>query len=153
MIVSLYKQQLLATLSVLILLAGTTAYAAAQNNENNSIQAQPSEDCPQPPFESSNPLSGNCEAIEAGRKLYPMFCSACHGGNADGWGGPSLGERYAADLTKHWSGYQGYMKAVLDGKKGRIGLMPPWRGVLTEEQINQLGAFLETLAVEGAYWR
>ena len=149
-----YQRQLLAMFSVLALVVGVVSYAAGQDNKDtNKDTAQATEDCPQPPVESSNPLSGNCEAIKAGRKLYPMYCSACHGGKADGWGGPSLGERYAADLTKHWSGYQGFVQAVLDGKKGRIGLMPPWRGVLTEEQINQLGAYLETLAVEGAYWK
>ena len=147
-------RQLLGLCGMLVLLLGAIPYASAQDDKNaNQETAQAAEDCPQPPVESSNPLSGDCEAIKAGRKLYPMYCSACHGGKADGWGGPSLGERYAADLTKHWSGYQGFVDAVLDGKKGRIGLMPPWRGVLTEEQINQLGAFLETLAVEGAYWK
>ena len=30
--------------------------------------------------------------------------------------------------------------------------MPPWDGVLDGEQISQIGAYLETLAVEGANW-
>ncbi|MGH6902557.1 MAG: hypothetical protein ACREIR_07450, partial [Geminicoccaceae bacterium] len=44
---------------------------------------------------SSNPLSGDPEAIEAGRKLYNTWCSQCHGGKADG---VSRFGKYAADL-------------------------------------------------------
>jgi mono/diheme cytochrome c family protein len=60
------------------------------------------------PVPSSNPLSGDPDAIEAGRKLYGTWCSQCHGGKAeaavfvligncaDGFGGwaqsPSVGD-------------------------------------------------------------
>ena len=123
-----------------------TPYAAAQTDK------QKEELCIELQVESSNPLSDDCPSIVEGRKLYANFCSACHGAKADGIGGPSLG-RYAADLRKHWSGYKGFVEVVKKGKKGRIGLMPPWEGALTDEQINQLGAYLETLAIEGAYWK
>ncbi|HEX6234214.1 MAG TPA: hypothetical protein VFZ63_13895, partial [Jiangellaceae bacterium] len=46
---------------------------------------------------SDNPLSGDPEAIEAGRRLYNTWCSQCHGGKADG---VSRFGKYAADLTK-----------------------------------------------------
>ena len=32
-------------------------------------------------------------------------------------------------------------------------MMPPWDGVLDGEQISQIGAYLETLAVPGANWK
>src|SRR5687767_3755365 len=54
------------------------------------------------PVPSSNPLSGDPEAIEAGRKLYGTWCSQCHGGKADG---VSRFGKYAADLRKVHLGY------------------------------------------------
>ena len=62
--------------------------------------------------------------------------------------------KYAADLTRHWRGYGEFVGITLQGKKGRIGLMPPWKGVLDPVQISQIAAYLETLAdPEKAYWK
>ena len=96
---------------------------------------------------SDNPLSGDQEAIEAGRRLYNTWCSQCHGGKADG---VSRFGKYAADLTKFSKGYTEFTIAVVAGRPDRQ--MPPWDGVLDGEQISQIGAYLETLAVEGANW-
>lgn len=99
-------------------------------------------------MESSNPLSGDSEAIEAGRKLYNTWCSQCHGGRADG---VSRFGKYAADLRKFNQGYTTYTMVVVEGRTERR--MPPWDGVLDGEQISQIGAYLETLAIEGANWK
>jgi len=32
-------------------------------------------------------------------------------------------------------------------------MMPPWKDVLDEEAINKIGAYLESLAQPGAYWK
>lgn len=99
------------------------------------------------PVPSSNPLSGDAEAIEAGRKLYGTWCSQCHGGKADG---VSRFGKYAADLRKFSLGYTEFTAIVLNGRTERR--MPPWEGVLDGEQIAQVGAYLETKAIEGAKW-
>jgi quinohemoprotein ethanol dehydrogenase len=99
------------------------------------------------PVPSSNPLSGDPEAIEAGRKLYNTWCSQCHGGKADG---VSRFGKYAADLRKFSQGYTEFAIVVVEGRTERR--MPPWDGVLDGEQISQIGAYLETLAIEGANW-
>jgi quinohemoprotein ethanol dehydrogenase len=96
---------------------------------------------------SDNPLSGDSEAIEAGRRLYNTWCSQCHGGKADG---VSRFGKYAADLTKFKKGYTEFTTVVVAGRTEKR--MPPWDGVLDGEQISQIGAYLETLAVEGANW-
>lgn len=100
------------------------------------------------PVPSSNPFSGDAEAIEKGHQLYRQFCSACHGEKADGlsprWG------RYAADLRRFWRGYSEFLRIVAGGRPERG--MPPWGGVLTEEEIAYVGAYLETLALPGARW-
>jgi mono/diheme cytochrome c family protein len=99
------------------------------------------------PIPSSNPLSGDPEAIEAGRKLYNTWCSQCHGGKADG---VSRFGKYAADLRKFSQGYTEFTIVVVEGRTERR--MPPWDGVLDGEQVSQIGAYLETLAIEGANW-
>jgi quinohemoprotein ethanol dehydrogenase len=99
------------------------------------------------PIASSNPLSGDPEAIEAGRRLYNTWCSQCHGGKADG---VSRFGKYAADLRKFSQGYTEFAIVVVEGRTERR--MPPWDGVLDGEQVSQIGAYLETLAIEGANW-
>jgi mono/diheme cytochrome c family protein len=98
---------------------------------------------------SANPLSGDPAAIEEGHKLYAMWCGQCHGPKADGvserWG------KYAADLRAFWRGYDEFVRITHEGVPDKQ--MPPWEGVLNDEQIAQIGAWLETQAIEGANWQ
>ena len=103
-------------------------------------------------YPRSNPLAGDETAIENGARLYFKWCVACHGNAADGQGtrfGGSWG--YGANLTKFWRGYCDFVVIVLNGRTDKM--MPPWGGVLEEEEISQVGAFLETLAAEGSNWK
>lgn len=97
---------------------------------------------------SSNPVSGDPDAIGQGRALYFKFCASCHGPHADG---ESRFGKYAADLRKFSLGYSQFVITVQNGRTGKQ--MPPWKEYLTEQQISQIGAYLETLAIEGADWR
>src|SRR5215475_3931847 len=97
---------------------------------------------------SSNPASGKQEAIDAGRKLYGMWCVQCHGPKADG---VSRFGKYAGDLRVFWRGYREFVTIVKDGRTGRQ--MPPWKEVLDDSKIAQIGAYLETLAQDGANWK
>lgn len=103
---------------------------------------------PTTPVSSSNPLSGKQEAIDAGRKLYYTWCTQCHGPKADG---VSRFGSYASDLRGFWRGYNQFIIIVKNGRTDRQ--MPPWKEVLDNTQISQIGAFLETLSVEGAQWK
>jgi mono/diheme cytochrome c family protein len=97
---------------------------------------------------SSNPLSNVPEAIAAGERLYAKFCLQCHGAKGDGvsprWG------RVGADLRKFWRGHTEFVNIVAAGRPEKR--MPPWGSVLDADQINQIGAYLETLALPGAKW-
>jgi mono/diheme cytochrome c family protein len=97
---------------------------------------------------SANPLSNVPEAIAEGERLYAKFCLQCHGAKGDGvsprWG------RIGADLRKFWRGYTEYFNIVAAGRPEKR--MPPWGEVLDADQINQIGAYLETLALPGAKW-
>lgn len=97
---------------------------------------------------SSNPLSGDAEAIELGTKLYFTWCVQCHGHKADG---ESRFGKYAGDLTKFWRGYKEFVVIVKNGRPDKM--MPPWKDVLDEDNIAKIGAFLETRAQEGANWK
>ena len=98
---------------------------------------------------SSNPLSGNAEAIDTGKQLYFNWCVQCHGVKADG-DSPRFG-KYAGNLTKFWRGYPEFLNVVKNGRPGKQ--MPPWKEFMDDDTINKLGAYLETLAVEGANWK
>ncbi|ETX03204.1 MAG: hypothetical protein ETSY1_00870 [Candidatus Entotheonella factor] len=112
------------------------------------MQAQVAWADPQVPV--MNPFSGDKRAIREGRSSYRNFCSNCHGGKADGRGERGQG----ANLRKFKKGFQKYVKIVKEGRevKGRIQNMPAWGKVLPEDEIFKIGAYLETLAKEGANW-
>ena len=101
-----------------------------------------------PKIASSNPLSGDPEAIDLGKRLYFTWCVQCHGPKANG---ESRFGKYAGDLTHFWRGYPEFVVIVKNGRPGKQ--MPPWKEVLDDDNIAKVGAYLETLAVEGANWK
>ena len=97
-----------------------------------------------------NPMSGDPKQIREGKSWFMNVCSPCHGGKADG-----SGERgTAADLRKWNKGFRKFVATVKGGKDtGRTMTMPAWGAVLDEKTIFQIGAFVETLGLEGADWK
>jgi mono/diheme cytochrome c family protein len=59
--------------------------------------------------------------------------------------------QYAADLRVFWRGYREFVTIVKDGRPQKQ--MPPWKEVLDDAKISQIGAYLETLALDGANWK
>jgi mono/diheme cytochrome c family protein len=100
---------------------------------------------------AANPMSGDEQAIKEGRSWYRNTCSLCHGGRADGAGERGNG----ADLRKFSRGFRAYVETVKKGRNttGRTQAMPAWDGVIDDKTIYQIGAYLETLAIEGANWK
>jgi mono/diheme cytochrome c family protein len=98
-----------------------------------------------------NPLSGDAKAINSGKSWYRGVCALCHGGRADGQGERGTG----ADLRKFQLGFRRYVEVVKNGRQvqGRTQGMPAWNGVLDDKTIYEIGAYLETLAMEGANWK
>jgi mono/diheme cytochrome c family protein len=99
----------------------------------------------------ANPYSGDQKAINSGKSWFRGVCALCHGGRADGAGERGNG----ADLRKFDKGFKRYVETVLNGRQieGRNQYMPAWKGVLDEKTIYEIGAYLETLAIEGANWK
>ena len=83
-------------------------------------------------------------AVDAGA-LFAQACAKCHA--ADGTGGLPMaanGPR-PVDLTSaEWHRSRSDTEVFAAIRSGR-GAMPPFEGVLTEEQIASLGAYLRTL--------
>jgi len=98
-------------------------------------------------YPNKNPMAGSPDDELEGKRLYFKWCVACHGKHADGVS--RFGE-YGADLRSFWRGYPEFVRIVLNGRTEKM--MPPWGGVLDEDQIAQIGAFLETLQSEDAVW-
>ena len=121
------------------------AFGTMGHEEPKLVQSSPAADNR---ASSSNPLSGDADAIREGHGLFVKFCAPCHGPHADG---ESRFGKYAADLRKFSLGYREFVVAVKNGRTGKQ--MPPWKEYLTEKQISQIGAYLETLAIEGASWK
>ena len=94
----------------------------------------------------TNPLDANADAIALGAKTFKRQCETCHGETAHGDGPASVG------LNPRPGNLVDLQKVVKDdyifwrisaGKEGTA--MVAWKGVLKEEQIWQIVAFLHTL--------
>lgn len=98
----------------------------------------------------TNPFSGDEKAIKAGKSWFRNVCTPCHGGRADGMGDMGTG----ADLRKTRLGFRRYVETVKNGRtvQGRAQFMPPF-SYLDDKTIFQIGAYLETLALEEANWK
>jgi mono/diheme cytochrome c family protein len=78
------------------------------------------------------------DPIDAGAAVYENNCSVCHGPRLRNPGGSfdlralTEGERERFDI------------GVLDGKN----MMPPWRGTISETELDQLWAYIRAYAYE-----
>ena len=80
----------------------------------------------------------NAATAKAGEALYGAQCAVCHGPALRNPGGSfDLRNLKANEKAR-------FEKAVYDGK----GQMPPWRGILTAAQLNELWAYIRTRAYE-----
>jgi cytochrome c oxidase cbb3-type subunit 3 len=91
-------------------------------------------------------LSLSDSAHDSARKArgQPKFavCAACHG--PEGKGNPQLG---APDLTnKIWT-YGGTVASISEGvTRGRQGVMPAWKGILSDAEIHLVTAYVYSLS-------
>jgi cytochrome c oxidase cbb3-type subunit 3 len=74
-----------------------------------------------------------------------VVCGACHG--PQGKGNPQLG---APDLTNKIWLYGGSVATITETiTKGRQGMMPAWKGVLSDAEIHLVAAYVYSLAHSG----
>ncbi|MBK7900983.1 MAG: c-type cytochrome [Azonexus sp.] len=104
---------------------------------------------------NENPYRDDAAAIEVGRQAFVQACQRCHGPDALGKGpGPNLRRLSAyckrivdASLQRECFGDNDayFVKSVLKGKT-RVGVvhMPPWEGVLSQEVLWALKAYIDS---------
>jgi mono/diheme cytochrome c family protein len=76
--------------------------------------------------------------IDAGAAVYENHCSVCHGPRLRNPGG-SFDLRSLTETER-----ERFDIGVLDGKN----MMPPWRGTVSQEELDQLWAYVRTYAYE-----
>ena len=100
------------------------------------------------------PSAGQAQDAAAGKEIYAQYCALCHG--AQGQGDGSLSANLDPKPRDHTDG--AYMNALTDdhllkvvseggGAAGLAPIMPAWQGILSEQQILDVIAFVRTLAV------
>ena len=129
-------------LFALVVLSALTLVACSGGSQSETVSA------PAPvPAEyagKSNPL--DADSASAGAEVFKANCVSCHGdaGRGDGPAGQALDPK-PKDLSKLQAmvGDDYLYWRINTGKEGTA--MAAWRGILTEEQIWQLVAFIRTL--------
>ena len=86
--------------------------------------------CVDPWPTSIRPSADPAAAPPDGKAIYNQYCVACHGD--DGKGNHGLGGDYSVVLKDRDDAE--LMTSIQQGKKGSIGVMPPWGAILTEAQ-------------------
>lgn len=92
-----------------------------------------------------NPYRGNADAIELGASAYNQNCARCHGlGAVSGGIAPDLRLLPAEDEGDEWYVYRARSGAIRNG----VTYMPPFEGILSQEALWSIRAWLVTLPVE-----
>jgi len=72
---------------------------------------------------------------ERGAVVYTTYCASCH--QADGSGvaaGRAMAGSFVGPESRLGQSDDVLLGSIRDGKTGVIGAMPPWKGVLTDQQ-------------------
>ncbi len=108
-------------------------------------------------WHASNPYRGDPAAIAIGRSAYNQACARCHGIDAEHQGNAAdlrrvdaYCRRIADAALRHACMLDNdafFKDSVLHGKR-RVGVehMPPWAGVLSQELVWAIQAFVESRA-------
>ena len=99
------------------------------------------------------PLAGQAQDAAAGQEIYEQYCALCHGPQGKGDG--SLSANLDPKPRDHTDG--AYMNALNDAHllnvigaggaaAGLSPIMPAWKNILSAQQIQDVVAFVRTLA-------
>ncbi len=105
---------------------------------------------------------GDPEVINSGAQLYQQHCAGCHGARAEGdpaWRRPGADGRYPPpplDGSGHaWHHSRAWLKAMIRDGSQPEGNMPAWGALLSEDEIEAVVAWFQSLWSEQVYgaWR
>jgi mono/diheme cytochrome c family protein len=89
----------------------------------------------------------------AGAQVYSKYCTLCHGATGKGDGRAAvIQQRKPADLTKSARTFDYKLEIVRRGGAAlnRSPSMPAWSEVLSDEEIKEVVAYLQTLVEQDA---
>lgn len=93
-------------------------------------------------LERPNPYAGDAQALRDGERLYGWFnCSGCHAGGGGGMGPPLM--------DRQWIYGSRPSNVYASIVAGRPGGMPAFGGLLNEQQVWQLVAYIESMGGMG----
>ncbi|MCC6274411.1 MAG: c-type cytochrome [Leptospiraceae bacterium] len=93
--------------------------------------------------DGSNPLRGQAEAIEEGKKNFAGICAACHGPEAKGIIGPSLVDAEWLHGSTDKEIFDVVMKGIpVEKTKLKKGPMPPHEASMGSEKVYQILAWI-----------
>ena len=98
----------------------------------------------------TNPMSGNADAVTAGKDLYTRDCTSCHGdaGAGDGPSAAALDPKprnlkdtaaAASDAYIHWVIAKGGVATSMSSS------MPPFESTLSDDEIWQVVTYIKSL--------
>jgi len=95
--------------------------------------------------ELRSPLAATPENLEAGKKLFAIYCATCHGAAGRGDGPVAGGALQPTDLTSRIAQQRsdGYLYATI--RNGGVG-MPQYHEALSPRERWQVVAFVRSLA-------
>lgn len=85
-------------------------------------------------------LAGDPEAIEEGGEVYTKYCAACHAADGGGMIGPNLTD----NAWLHGSSIDSIHTVIAEGVLAKG--MPAWGKMLSPEQVDQVTAYVWSLA-------
>jgi len=113
----------------------------------------PPSDVKPPPKEAPVPAAAESGDPETGRADYRIFCAACHGPTGDGDGPAAQGlepkpARHSDGAYMNSLSHEDLFQVIKFGglSVGKSPLMAPWGGALSDQQIENVIAFIRTLA-------
>ncbi len=141
-----------AALLVIVFACGGDADAPAPASPSPVPLPEPAEPAPTPPEPAPVPGGLRGDADE-GAILYGQFCALCHGvgGKGDGTGAAALDPKPADHTDTAYMGSLSdeHLYRVIQKGGAAVGkspLMTAWGGVLTDDQIRDLVAYLRRLS-------
>ena len=87
-----------------------------------------------PPYELK--VAQHDAARHPGERIYIMYCTSCHGYDGTGLGG--MGADFVNDKTRLTKPDAELINDIRNGE----GRMPAWRGILTDQEIRDVLAYI-----------
>jgi len=139
-----YLLSLAILIGALVLAACGGGEQAPVENEGVSVPAEYAD--------MKNALVGQSDAADAGKQIFAEKCATCHGeqGKGDGPAGAALNPK-PKDLAATSADSDGFLYwriaegGLAEPFKSDGSAMPPWKDILSKDEIWQLVTFIRTL--------